>query len=283
MATDIAVKRLTGQTRGGYRSDSVTRSRTVVVLLAAIVSGLRAQSPAFEAASIKASKSVESRAFGYSPGRWRVTNYTLRAIIRAVWTLPEQQVIGGPAWIDQDRFDIEAVHAGRATSDQHAAMAKTLLADRFKLVVHTETRPVPTYALRVARADGRLGPRLRRSTANCATDTRAPSLILEPLDGIDFPVCGITTGDATVRAGGIPLALFTRTLAAAAGRIIVDSTGLAGRFDLVLAFNRNLSDASSDVPSLFAAVQEQLGLALEAQTVPLEVLIIDSAAKPSED
>ena len=258
-------------------------SRAAVILLAAIASGLHAQSPTFDVASIKTNTSVESREFGYRPGRLRVRNYTLRAIIRAVWSLPEQQVIGGPVWIDQDRFDIEAVHSGTATPDQFAAMAKTLLADRFKLMVHTESRPVRIYALSVARADGQLGPRLRRSAAKCEADIRGPSVVLEPLDGVDLPLCGITTGDATVRAGGIPLALLTRTLASAAGRIIVDNTGLIGRFDLVLAFSRSPSDALSDDPSLFAAVQEQLGLELEPQTVPLEVLIVDSAEKPTEN
>lgn len=139
-------------------------------------------------------------------------------------------------------------------------MMKTMLADRFKLTVHQEMRPIPIYALVLARSDGRFGPPLRQSLATCdrsgppAPGTPPPQPP-PPLGGVDLPACGTNTG-GVLRAAGIELEAFTRNMAGAAGRIMVDKTGLTGTFDMVLRFNPDASDTSSDLPSRFAAVQE---------------------------
>jgi uncharacterized protein (TIGR03435 family) len=261
------------------------------VLCLALLSGAPAsgQGPTFEAVSIKVNRSGEARSsFRGTLSGISVTNQTLLDIIRNVWNVNRLQIVGGPSWIGDDRFDVEAKTSGKAGRDELVVMMKTMLAERFKLAVHPETRPIPVYALILARSDGRFGPTLRQSLAKC--DTRnppAPGAPLPqpppPLGGVDLPACGTNTNRGVLRAAGIELEAFTRNMAGAAGRIIVDKTGLTGTFDMVLRFNPDANDSSSDLPSLFAAVQEQLGLKLEPQTAPAEVLVIDKAEKPTEN
>jgi uncharacterized protein (TIGR03435 family) len=257
----------------------------------ALLSGapLSGQGPAFEAVSIKVNRSGESRSqFRGTLSGISVTNQTVLDVIRNVWNVNRLQIVGGPSWAGEDRFDIEARASGKAGRDELVAMMKTMLADRFKLALHPETRPIPVYALVLARSDGRFGPTLRQSLAKC--DTRNPPAPgtpppqpPPPLDGVDLPSCGTNTGRGMLRAAGIQLEAFTRNMAGVAGRIIVDKTGLTGTYDMVLRFNPDANDTSSDLPSLFAAVQEQLGLKLDAQTAPAEVLVIDRVERPTEN
>jgi uncharacterized protein (TIGR03435 family) len=247
------------------------------------------QAPAFEAISIKVNRSGESRSqFRGTLSGISVTNQTLLDIIRNVWNVNRLQIAGGPSWIGDDRFDVEARTPGKAGRDELIAMMKTMLVERFKLEVHQETRPIPVYTLVLARPDGRFGPTLRRSMATCdmrnppAPGTPPPTPP-PPIDGVDLPACGTNTGRGLLRATGIELEAFTRNMAGAAGRIIVDKTGVTGTFDMVLRFNPDANDPTSDLPSLFAAVQEQLGLKLDAQTAPAEVLVIDHAERPTEN
>lgn len=266
-----------------------TSLRLVMVMLAATAAG-GAQAPAFDAVSIKVNASGEQNSsFGGRPGGIQVRNNTLRSIIRNIWNLNALQIVGGPSWIDETRFDIVATAPGNPTRDQMIAMAKTMMAERFKLVVHTETRPIPIYALMLTRADGKLGPNLRPSSlTDCNPPTPpAPGTPRPPappqLAGVDIPACGTNTNSGILRAGGVRLDSFTRNMANAAGRIIIDKTGLTGAFDMVLRFNPDPNNPSSDLPTLFAAVQEQLGLKFDAQTAPAEVLVVDSAEKPTEN
>ncbi len=261
-----------------------------LTLVAALGTVAFAQGPAFDAVSVKINTSGEQNSqFGGRPGGIQVRNNTLRSIIRNIWNLNALQIVGGPPWMDETRFDIVATAPGNPTRDQMIAMAKAMMADRFKLAVHAETRPIPVYALVLARADGQLGPNLRPSSlTNCNPPTPpAPGTPPPPappqLDGVDIPACGTSTNSGILRAGGVPLDSFTRNMANAAGRIIIDKTGLTGAFDMVLRFNPDPNNPSSDLPTLFAAVQEQLGLKFDAQTAPTEVLVVDSAERPTEN
>jgi uncharacterized protein (TIGR03435 family) len=265
--------------------------RVLVFSVLAGSAGL-AQAPTFDAVSIKVNKSGDQGArFGGRPGGIEVRNNTLRNIVRNVWNLNNLQIVGGPDWINEDRFDILATAAGNPTPPQMMEMAKTMLADRFKLKVHTETRQLPIYALVLARPDGKLGPRMRPSTLDCERPPAgragepppAPPTPPAPLDGIEIPACGTRSAPGLVTSGGVLLEALTRNMAGMAGRIIVDKTGLTGRFDFSLSFNMDPANTSPDLPSVFAAMQEQLGLKLEAQTGPVEVFVIDSAERPSEN
>src|SRR5688572_5715401 len=144
----------------------------------AYVSVLRAQSPAagqtFEVASIKPSNPNPTGPLGASPmllpalGRLTAQNVTLRMLIMAAYQKQPFEIVGGPPWWNSEKFDINArAEDATQTTDQMLGLLKTLLADRFKLMVHTETREVPIYALVLARGDGKLGAKLKPSADNC--------------------------------------------------------------------------------------------------------------------
>jgi uncharacterized protein (TIGR03435 family) len=301
------------QRRGRPGRSWTAAASTATVLLIAIIAPLRAigrmpQAPAagqrleFEVASVKKNVSGSpSASFGGRPGGMIVVqNNTLRNIIRNVWGLQGFQIVGGPDWINNDRWDINAKapeslirqtqQQSQQQQQQLMLMMRTLLADRFKLVVHNEKRDMPVYALVLARPDGKFGPQLKRSELDCNALAEAirRGEATPPPRSADQPFCGTRTGRGSVMTSGVEMADFARNLSPSTGRIVVDRTGLTGAFDLNLTFTPDplgpgVGDPALDVPSLFVAIQEQLGLKLEAARTPIDVLVIDSAATPTEN
>lgn len=252
-------------------------------------------SPAFEVASVKPNNSGEfGGGFGGRPGgQLVVRNYTLWDIIRNAYDLQGFQIVGGPDWIRRDRFDILAKAAGDVPTPQMVRMVRTLLADRFKLVVHTETREIPIYAMVVARSDGRLGPQLHPSTTDCAGFRARGARPPAPQAPGDRPLCGMRTLPGRMMAGGYALVDVARNLSSVAGRSVIDRSGLTGTFDFDLTWTPdqlppgpappNAPPIDPDGPSLFTAIQEQLGLKLESTRGPVEVLVVDSVEQPNPD
>ena len=164
---------------------------------------------------------------------------------------------------------------------QFALRLQALLEDRFKMVTRWETRELPVYGLVVATA-GKLGPKLSAHTGDC---DRAPGLP-PPAPRPSAANCGtrmnMTPAGATVTGAGITMDGFARNLSGAAGRFVVNKTGLTGPFDLEMTFTPDQSAATSG-PSLFTAMEEQLGLKLESQRAPVEVLVIDRLERPTPD
>jgi uncharacterized protein (TIGR03435 family) len=258
-----------------------------VVLAASAIAAQSSSIPtaadvAFEVASVRPNNSGETRSSTSGrPGQFVATNVTLRRLIIYAYRLREFQLAGGPGWIGSDRFDIVARPPENGTAD-NPAMTRALLRDRFKLRAHTETRQEPVFALVVGRTDGQLGPAIKPSTLNCAP--------AKP--GLPGP-CGMnssvnnTSGKLTGSGQSIA------NLAAALGsfglsRMVFDRTGLDGLFDFELQWtpdnNRSAADAQpNDAPSIFAALQEQLGLKAESQRGPVEFLVIDSIERPTPD
>lgn len=239
-----------------------------------------AQRPSFDVASIRKNVSVGqlSSMNGEPGGRMLVTNHSLLNIIRQVHRLQRYQIVGGPEWVDRDRWDIVAKAAGDAPFDQLLGMMETLLADRFKLLTHRETRELPVYALVLARADGRLGPQVKPSTVDCETIAAAvKSGAAPPPPSFGGPRCGININNNVLRMSAKQMTDLARNLSIMTDRFVVDRTGLNGAFDLELRWN------DADGPSLATAVQEQLGLKLEAQRAGVDVLVIDSAQRPADD
>jgi uncharacterized protein (TIGR03435 family) len=259
----------------------------------------QAQLPSFEVASIKVNKSGEPGG-GFRPrgSQLAVVNYTLFDIIRNAYGLQGNQILGGPAWIraERERFDITAKAAEGTKPDQMLLMVQQLLADRFKLGVHRETRQLPIFALVMARTDRKLGPQMMPAAFDC-TALRAALARGErptPPPQTDKPACGAQTRPGHFLVGGYPLSDIARNLSAfVGGRPVVDRTGLTGIYDLELTWTpeqlpvapggRELPPIDPNGPSLFTAVEEQLGLKLQATTGPVEVLVIDSAERPTPD
>src|SRR4051812_25010542 len=179
-------------------------------LLAVFVLLAQTANPAFDAASIKRNNSKDTRnRFETAPGRVNGVNVPVRFVIRQAYRLPESRIVGGPAWIDTDRFDIVAkAPTGPTPWESLFAMLRGLLVDRFALVTHSETREMPVYSLRRVRMD-RLGPGLRPSSSDCAAN--------QPAVAGGRVQCGImvsqNAGSASLRGGATPFGEFVGRLA----------------------------------------------------------------------
>lgn len=249
--------------------------------------------PAFEVASIKRNVSGSDNASmrALPGGRITVTNNSLFNLIRNAHRLQRFQMTGGPDWIDRDKWDIVAKAEGDPSPQQMLPMVETLLTDRFKLVAHREMRDAPIYALVPAKSDGRLGPQLKPSSTDCQAwmaELRARGGAPPPQGS---PVrCGIRFISGKVIGNAMLIADLARNLSGVAGRMVVDKTGLTGAYDFEMTFTPDPAPGDGPTPqslseggSLFTALQEQLGLKLEAQRGPIEFFVIDSAERPMED
>ena len=200
---------------------------TSIAMLIAIVAvvPLEAQSappanPTFDVASVKPNKSAGGPfAIGFQPGgRFIATNATLRDLIAVAYgkpqPLPNFQIFGAPDWIASERFDIEAKTDTLSSPETNRQMLQALLADRFKVLAHTETRELPIYVLVLARSDGRLGPQLRRAAVDCAArratagTTAAP---LAPPPPGQAASCGIGGGPGRIDGGDATMAQIVNT------------------------------------------------------------------------
>ena len=255
--------------------------RTALVLVAASVVGLLAQEPqrplAFDVTSVKPNTSGEQGGSSKGqPGRYVGINVTLKRVIGLAYR-PVQEFIGGPDWINTERFDIEGRVEGTPTQSQMLEMLRSLLSDRFRLAVHRESREIPAYALTVARGDGKLGADLR-PVAPCPPPAAPPVASARSCGGF-------AVGNGSIRGSGVTMTQLAAELPSATdGRYVVDRTGLGGAFDVSLAWNADAlspTTTSDSAPSVFAALQEQLGLRLVPITTPIEVVVIDRAERPA--
>jgi uncharacterized protein (TIGR03435 family) len=275
------------------------------------VNALRAQAPdtilpAFEAASVKPNKGGDepSGVSGDPSGRFTTTNVPLRRLIALAYGTPQprpdSQIFGGPKWIDSDRFDIVAKAERPTTNQETQLMLRTLLTERFKLAVHIESRELPIYALVLARKDGKLGPQLHRPEIDCPPSLEARPIA--PSQSGQTPArvaafCGIRGGPGRLVGSGADLSALATTLTRAVDRVVQNRTGLRGNFDFNLKWTPDqippvqsgevrpgaLPSPPADDPSIFTALQEQLGLRLESTKGSVDVLVIDHVEEPTPD
>lgn len=272
-----------------------TRSCVIVALLAPLVAvprvrGQGPQSPTrFEVASVKVNRSGDGgRMLGPAPGgRFVATNVTLRQLIAFAFGVSnarsEMLVVDGPRWLDTDRFDVQAVATGGdLPRGRTGPVVRALLADRFRLQAHRETRDRPIYDLVVDRPDTNPGPGLRRSTVDCNRGgaTAAGTTTSRPR-------CGLLSAPGSLTGLAVTLPQFAEALAPFAGRVIVDRTGMEQAFDIEFKWAaeqasapavEGTSPAPADVPGLFTALKEQLGLKLEDARGPVDVVVVDAVS-----
>ena len=285
------------------------RNAAISLALSVAVASLYAQNDAVDVASIKANKSGEPFVrIGMAPGgRFTATNVPARQLILMAYQIQPFQIAGAPDWTTTERFDIVAKGSGPlapaapGTPGPIQAMMKSLLADRFMLVAHLEKREMPIYALVKARSDGKLGSQLTASTVDCATvnaGRRGGPPPAPPNFNGPAPQCGMMVRPGGVKAGGVPITQIIQLLSQNVQRIVVDRTGLTGNFDIDLSWTPDqIPQARGDAPpgapalppidpngpSLFTALQEQLGLKLDSTRGPVDVLVIDKVERPTED
>jgi len=258
-----------------------------------------ASSPTFEVASIKINNSGSghhSLRTDTDGGGMIALNVSLSGLMAAAYRIPASRVLGAPPWFDSTSFDIEATAEDDNSGDENRGRLRSLLADRFKLAIHHETRQLPIFALILVKP-GKLGPQLHLDDGSCDSSKPWPAPASWPSTGAASSVsCGSTaeggTRSGTYTAGrNISMEKFAITLAGPQGdphvdRPIVDHTGLSGPIDFTLDFaptwaaNTDAADQSS-LPSFLTALREQLGLELKAQTGPVDVIVIDHVEMPS--
>jgi uncharacterized protein (TIGR03435 family) len=271
-----------------------------------------AAEPKFEVTSVK--KSGPNRQggpfrFGMQPGgRFTVSGMPVSFLITMAYGIQRFQLIGGPGWINSDRFDVNAVAEDvpvqptpPGTPNRMQLLLRSLLEERFALVVHNETRELPLSYLVMAREDRKLGERLRPSTVDCralfAARAREGAPPPAPLKPGEMPPCGMMSGMGRIAGGSMPMSNLASLLASMLNRPVYDRTNLTGNFDIQLEYTPDqmpqippgatlppgLTLPSPDGPSLNTALQEQLGLKLEATRGPVDVLVIDSVEQPTPD
>lgn len=268
-------------------------------LAAALLILIAQEQKQFEVASIKpAAPDARGRSIRPSPGgRVTIGNMPVKEMITLAWKIQPYQIVGGPPWLNSAGFDISAKAADTLKEGDIQLMLQSLLEDRFQLKHHSETKELPIYALVMARKDGKLGPKLiETKEGSCQLlDPSRPSAL--PVPGQPLPRnCGqMQTGPRNIRAVGIQMSLLVPMLSRLLGRTVVDKTGLTGMYDMDVEWTfdesiviqlppdapRPVSDGSG--PSIFTALQEQLGLKLESQKGPVEVFVVERAEKPSEN
>jgi uncharacterized protein (TIGR03435 family) len=248
----------------------------------------------FEVASVKpAAPPAPVSGFSFArlpPDQWRAGNLTLLELIEsthAEYRFPGL-ISGGPAWIRESHFDIDARKDPKATPEEIRQMVDNLLADRFKLRTHLEPRMMNVYLLTLARADGKLGPTIAPSAPQCVearTEQRPIASWPEECRTSRFPRPTGPGSFVNLTANEI------RDLLASFGRMrdidrpVLDRTGLTGHFDAALHWNQPPNGATNgaETVSLFTALQEQLGLKLEPAREMVNVLVIDQAQPPAEN
>jgi uncharacterized protein (TIGR03435 family) len=243
--------------------------------------------PSFEVTSVKPNDSGALEQSGVmGKGTLTMTNMRLRALITTAYATRPDRILGLPDWTDRERFDLAARAPANTPDNQLPLMLRSLLVDRFGLVIRPEMRDQPVYALVMVRGDGALGPNLKPSTACAASrDVSAAA---------GTRACGVLTGSdgqrAYITGGARSIDLLARALLSILDRPVVNRTGLAGTYDFHVTFaaaSAALSTAAppslTDAPSIFSALQEQLGLRLEASTGPIEFFIVERLERPSPD
>jgi len=278
----------------------------VATIAPSMLPQLSAQSPpaAFEVASVRPNTSgmMSMRLEPQPGGRLTGTNVTAAMLIRFAYDLPDFLVFGGPNWLNSERFDLVAKAEADVPIDQKRLMLRRLLGERFRLTAHMESRELPIYVLVTARNDGRFGPQLRRSEANCAGSSTPPLPEVGPSPAGGPPPCGFfgfspdtkfSEGRGGLAFRGLTLSGLAKVLIPILRRSVRESTGLDGFFDGDFDFIAELPlpppppgmPNPFDAPfgSVFTVFPQQLGLRLESTKGPVEVLVIDKMERPTAE
>lgn len=267
-----------------------------------IMVGQDASTPvAFEVASVKANKSGErlARIEEEPGGRFTASNVPLRRLITYAYQIADNQLVSAPEWIGAERFDItarldhEPPAVPRSEPGERRFALRTLLAERFKLAVKRETREFPMYALVMARADGRPGPMLTRSSTDCSPEGMKARVAAGQAGKPVSSMCGSRFNTGRIRFGGFPLSEFVKVFSPYDGRSVIDRTGLTGNWDFELTFipdqpgprpsGQDAPLIDPNAPPLPTALQEQLGLKLEPTKGLVEVLVVERVERPTEN
>jgi uncharacterized protein (TIGR03435 family) len=261
--------------------------------------------PSFEVATVKPGASNDNRfmIMGQPGGRFTVTNATLKMVMTVAYRVRDFQISGGPGWAGTDRWNIEG-KAEEGSIPQLTGppdptvpnplmlMVQSLLEDRFQLKMHRDTKELPVYELLVAKSGSKM------KLSDDQSQMRPPERGLPPPQrGGPMPRGAMRVGRGAIEGNGVQFANLVTALSQQLGRTVIDKTDLKGFYDIKLEWTPELGQgpvgpggpeppappADASGPSIFTAVQEQLGLRLESAKGPVEVLVIDSVQKPMDN
>jgi uncharacterized protein (TIGR03435 family) len=241
-----------------------------LLLVAVATAAVSAQNaaPAFEVASVRSNNSASGNSSSRSLGsRYTATNVTVVQLLRNAYGIQEFQIAGGPGWAGIDRFDIDATISPGSRPGDAQLMLQTLLAERFKLTFHREQRQAAIYSLIVAKGGHKLTPGDRAKCPNTAG-------------------CGFNASPTQIIGDSVSMTQLAARLSRSIGIHVVDNTGLTGLFDLKLEWtveDQFVGRGATASPTIFPAIQEQLGLRLESARGPVETLVIDRLERPTEN
>lgn len=281
---------------------------TTTALVVSVLAQAPAERPVFEVVSVKVNVANAPGGTGLLPGgRFVARGALLGSLVRMAYepfsevpALPPFQLVGGPDWMQGQRFDVTATASGEVATLQMRRMLQALLADRFKLVVHHESRELPIYRLVVARDDGHLGNALKPTTTDC-NGSHGDALRPMPVGvgvtcgyfgiSLDIPVA---SGQSNQSFRGITLDALAHHLEQFVQRHVTNETGLNGYYDGDFEFTAEIPIpppppglpnpyAGRTLGSIFSVLPAQLGLRLEPTRGPVDVLVIDHVERPTED
>jgi len=275
------------------------RALTLTAVVVALTPMLRAQAPLeFEVASIKPNTSGErgNSMRSMPDGTQVIVNSAIRNFLGAAYPSDSGQYVGLPDWAQNERYDVTVKPPAGATREQQRQMWRNLFAERMKLAAHDETSDEPIYNLVLAHSDGRLGPKLKKSSHDCIAESAAarerggpPTLPATDAEFLDS--CGMRMGRGRIIGGGMTMQGFTFNLRGLAGRVVRDKTGLTGFYAMDFTYAEpgqaaggpGAASDPGDAASVFTALQEQLGLKLEPDKMPIQHVVIDHIERPSEN
>ena len=248
-----------------------TMLRACALTLLLVSSASAQEALRFEVASVKANVGTD-RSIPFRmppPDGITLTNNPLESIIRYAYNVQPFRLIGVPAWTREERYDIAAKGARPISDDERRLMMRALLVERFHLNARFESRMQTVFVLKAVRADQRLGPGLKPR----------PECNSTPCES------GGNGRNDSIRVRAVTLTrLAEGMLSTVRGELVVDETGIPGTFDVELSWRPETStDASDERPAFSTALQEQLGLKLEPQRRPVDVLVVESIERPTPD
>lgn len=235
------------------------------VLLSVAATRIVGQQPVFDVASVKINHLGENNGYRDTsrPGIVEFVDSTLQTCIRWAYDVRDFQIIGAPGWLNSDRYDIHAKAPTTTSEQQVRVMLQGLLGERFGLKLHHDTKELPMYSLVVLKGDSKGGSKLKKSTSGVST---------------------LSVGIDRITDRAVTMATLANQLSTVLQRVVVDKTGLTGRYDIKLEWVLELEAATGDGPAIPSAIQEQLGLKLEAGKGQVEVIAIDHVERvPTEN
>jgi uncharacterized protein (TIGR03435 family) len=284
------------------------RPLLMVLLLGMLSQGSAQTKPSFEAAAVKPSISGDNRVaiLGQPGGRFVATNATLKMLMGVAYRVRDFQISGGPSWVATERWNIEAkAEEGSippptglpdpTVPNPLMLMVQSLIEDRFQLKMHSETKELPVYELVIAKSGSKM--KLSEDQSPFRPPERGSPPPSPPQRGGPTLRGSMRFGRGELEANGVPLFNFIQALSQPLGRPVIDKTGLKGLYDIQLQWTPELGQGpvvsggpeppppppDSSGPSIFNAIQEQLGLRLESAKGPVEIWVIDSVQKPTEN